>query len=47
MGEPNKVLAFLDPGGAWDPSLAFVMGGAIAVALPASALARGRVRREI
>jgi len=31
MGRPAKVLAFLDVTGAWDPSLAFVMCGAIAV----------------
>ncbi len=31
MGTPARVLAFLDVGGAWDPSLAFVMMGAIAV----------------
>lgn len=32
MGQPSKVLGFLDLfGGAWDPSLAFVMLGAIAV----------------
>lgn len=40
MYDPQKVLGFLDITGAWDPSLAFVMGGAIAVALPAFALAR-------
>jgi hypothetical protein len=34
MVEPAKVQAFLDVGGRWDPSLALVMGGAIAVALP-------------
>jgi uncharacterized membrane protein YedE/YeeE len=34
MADPAKVLNFLDVTGAWDPSLAFVMGGAIAVALP-------------
>ena len=28
MSDPAKVLAFLDVAGAWDPSLAFVMGGA-------------------
>ena len=33
MTDPGKVLGFLDPLGAWDPSLAFVMGGAIAVGL--------------
>ena len=31
MTNPQKVLAFLDPLGKWDPSLAFVMAGAIAV----------------
>ncbi len=28
MSDPAKVLNFLDIAGAWDPSLAFVMGGA-------------------
>ncbi|MGO8998594.1 MAG: DUF6691 family protein, partial [Polyangiaceae bacterium] len=32
MTRPSKVLAFLDVTGAWDPSLAFVMVGAIGVA---------------
>jgi len=32
MTNPAKVLAFLDLGGRWDPSLAFVMAGAILVA---------------
>ncbi len=31
MIDPNKVLAFLDIAGDWDPSLAFVMMGALAV----------------
>lgn len=31
MADPAKVLGFLDLAGAWDPSLAFVMTGAIAV----------------
>lgn len=30
MTQPSKVIGFLDLGGAWDPTLAFVMGGAIA-----------------
>ncbi len=42
MSEPSKVLGFLDLAAAWDPSLAFVMAGAIAVAAPAFALARRR-----
>ena len=44
MADPAKVLGFLDLAGAWDPSLALVMGGAIAVGLPAFALARRRNR---
>jgi uncharacterized membrane protein YedE/YeeE len=35
MTSPAKVLAFLDVAGAWDPSLALVMGGALLVAVPA------------
>jgi len=31
MADPGKVKGFLDLAGAWDPSLAFVMGGAILV----------------
>lgn len=42
MADPAKVLGFLDLAGAWDPSLALVMGGAIAVGLPAFALVRRR-----
>jgi uncharacterized membrane protein YedE/YeeE len=33
MSDPSKVIGFLDLAGRWDPSLAFVMVGAIAVAL--------------
>jgi hypothetical protein len=42
MVQPSKVTGFLDLAGNWDPSLAFVMGGAIVVALPAFAAARRR-----
>lgn len=42
MANPAKVQAFLDLGGLWDPSLALVMGGAIAVAAPAFFWARKR-----
>lgn len=35
MTSPDKVLAFLELGGAWDPQLAFVMAGALAVYAPA------------
>lgn len=31
MTQPAKVIGFLDIGGRWDPSLAFVMGGAVLV----------------
>ena len=39
MTDPAKVLGFLDLAGAWDPSLAFVMGGAVVVALIAFRIA--------
>lgn len=42
MTRPSKVLAFLDLGGAWDPSLAFVMLGAVATHAVAYRLIRGR-----
>ncbi len=42
MANPAKVLGFLDLAGAWDPSLALVMMGAIAVGLVAFALVRQR-----
>jgi uncharacterized membrane protein YedE/YeeE len=42
MYQPAKVIGFLDLAGDWDPSLAFVMGGAIVVALPAFLIARRR-----
>ena len=44
MSNPAKVLGFLDLAGAWDPSLLFVMGGALAVGLLAFVLARRRGR---
>lgn len=42
MANPAKVVAFLDITGQWDPSLALVMVGAIAVAAPAFLWARRR-----
>ena len=42
MTDPSKVIGFLDLAGRWDPSLAFVMGGAIMVGLVAFRLASGR-----
>ena len=42
MANPAKVLGFLDIAGQWDPSLAFVMAGAIAVGSVAFLLAKRR-----
>lgn len=42
MTDPSKVLGFLDLAGLWDPSLAFVMGGAILMSLGAFTLAKKR-----
>lgn len=44
MANPAKVLGFLDLAGAWDPSLALVMAGAIAVGACAFWLMRKRTR---
>ena len=42
MTTPAKITAFLDIGGAWDPTLAFVMAAAIGVHAPLARVARGR-----
>lgn len=42
MADPAKVLGFLDLAGQWDPSLAFVMAGAIAVGALAFGVANRR-----
>lgn len=42
MTDHGKVLGFLDLAGLWDPSLAFVMGGTIAVGVFAFAVAKKR-----
>ncbi len=42
MMNPAKVIGFLDVAGTWDPTLAFVMGGALLVAVPAYRLILGR-----
>lgn len=42
MTDPSKVIGFLDVAGSWDPSLAFVMGGAIVVGVFAFRIAGGR-----
>lgn len=42
MANPAKVLNFFDVAGAWDPSLAFVMGGALVVTFAGYRLVLGR-----
>lgn len=42
MTDPGKVIGFLDLAGAWDPSLALVMAGAIAVGFFAFGIAKKR-----
>lgn len=42
MTDPGKVIGFLDLFGAWDPSLALVMGGAILVGVFAFTIAKKR-----
>ena len=42
MTDPAKVIGFLDLAGQWDPSLALVMAGAIAVGVVAFAMAKRR-----
>jgi uncharacterized membrane protein YedE/YeeE len=44
MTDPGKVIGFLDLSGLWDPSLAFVMGGAIAVGFFAFTVAKKRTQ---
>jgi uncharacterized membrane protein YedE/YeeE len=44
MINPRRVLGFLDVAGAWDPTLLFVMAGALAVAAPGFWFARRRER---
>jgi uncharacterized membrane protein YedE/YeeE len=44
MADPAKVLNFFDLAGTWDPSLAFVMGGALAVTATGYAMAFRRAR---
>ena len=40
MLDPVRVLGFLDVAGTWDPSLAFVLGGAVTVSAVGTVLAR-------
>lgn len=46
MLDPSRVKGFLDIAGGWDPSLAFVLAGAVAVAMPGAWLSR-RMRRPV
>ncbi|QGZ43272.1 YeeE/YedE family protein [Pseudoduganella flava] len=46
MTDPAKVQGFLDVAGTWNPTLAFVMGGAVLVGLAAFAVA-GRWERSL
>ena len=47
MANPAKVLGFLDLFGAWDPSLALVMGGALAVGVVGFAGASRRAQSAL
>ncbi|MDQ0395537.1 YeeE/YedE family protein [Labrys monachus] len=44
MVDPARVLGFLDLAGRWDPSLAFVLAGAVAMAVPGVLLQRRMAR---
>jgi uncharacterized membrane protein YedE/YeeE len=44
MANPAKVLGFLDVFGAWDPSLAFVMAGAILIGFVTFLIAKKRTQ---
>lgn len=46
MLDPARVLGFLDVAGEWDPSLAFVLGGAVAVSA-IGFLLTGRMRKPV
>ena len=42
MTNPAKIIGFLDVAGEWDPTLMFVMGGALLITIPAFRLILGR-----
>jgi uncharacterized protein len=44
MANPAKVINFFDVAGSWDPSLAFVMGGALVVTAVGYRIVFGRAR---
>jgi uncharacterized membrane protein YedE/YeeE len=47
MVDPLIVLAFLDVAGEWDPSLAFVMGGALLVFTPSYQLVKNKMSQPL
>ena len=47
MTDPLRIQAFLDVAGAWNPSMALVMGGAIVVTLPTYTWVRLRGRNAV
>lgn len=47
MANPAKVLGFFDIAGAWDPSLIFVMGGALVVTAIGYAVIFGRQQKPL
>ena len=44
MSNPQKILNFLDITGKWDPSLLFVMGGAVIVGLAGFYIVSQRIK---
>ncbi len=44
MADPRKVIGFLDVTGAWDASLAFVMGGAVVATLAGFRIVKQRAK---
>ncbi|GEO85110.1 MULTISPECIES: YeeE/YedE family protein [Alphaproteobacteria] len=47
MADPAKVMNFFDIAGTWDPSLAFVMAGALLVTAPGYVLIQRRRQRPV
>ena len=47
MTEPARVLGFLDVAGAWDPTLAFVMAGALLIYAPLYRVIRRKLARPL
>ncbi len=47
MTDPENIHGFLDIAGAWNPSLLWVMGGALAVYAPARRVIRSRMTKPL